>query len=122
MYDLYIKHCEEYGEKDTTIDRIDVDGDYELRNCRWATWEEQSRNKRTTVRTPTGEALKDYCEKMSLDYYLILDRLRRGMSLEEAENRLKKPNDSLIGTIVGDLLVLDRIDYRYAKCKCHKTI
>ena len=37
----------EYAEH-LTIDRIDVNGNYEPRNCRWATWAEQSRNKRNS--------------------------------------------------------------------------
>jgi hypothetical protein len=46
MYESYIEHCEKFGEKDTTIDRIDVNGNYEKGNIRWATIEEQSTNKR----------------------------------------------------------------------------
>lgn len=33
-------------KEDLTLDRIDVNGNYEPSNCRWTTWSEQAKNKR----------------------------------------------------------------------------
>lgn len=49
MYPSYKKHCEQYGEKNTTIDRINVNWNYSKENCRWATMKEQWYNKRNNV-------------------------------------------------------------------------
>ena len=46
MYESYLKHVEEFGKKDTTLDRIDVNGNYCKENCRWVTLQEQQGNTR----------------------------------------------------------------------------
>jgi len=49
MYQSYLGHVEKFGEDQTSIDRIDVNGNYEVGNCKWATRSEQASNKRQKV-------------------------------------------------------------------------
>ena len=49
MWESYEAHVKEYWEKDTTIERINVDWDYCKENCTWKTKKEQVNNLRTNV-------------------------------------------------------------------------
>lgn len=71
-----------------TLDRIDVNGNYEPRNCRWATYSVQVRNKTNNVFVEhEGETLilKDFAARMGVNYKALHARVKyRGQSPKEA--------------------------------------
>lgn len=103
-YDVYgavgISVCKEWdssfesffkdmGERprNTTIDRIDNSKGYFKENCRWATPKEQTLNRGVTKWvTAFGDTLcfNDMCKKHGLTTTMVRNRLKKGMSLEDA--------------------------------------
>lgn len=86
MYESYLIHCDKFGIKDTTIERIDNDGNYCKENCRWATLKEQNRNKSDNVWIKyKGEKMivSDYAKKIGVHKSTIFNRIYRGWSSEE---------------------------------------
>ena len=65
----------------TSLDRKDNDGPYSLDNCRWATKEQQTRNRRTTTfyeHDGVRLCLQDWAEKIGLSYKTVWQRYKTG--------------------------------------------
>lgn len=83
MYDSFVKHKDEHGERNTTIDRIDNNKGYFPENCRWATYEVQIRNRTISVSlTVDGETMyiPEWSEKTGLSQEIINSRKYKGWS------------------------------------------
>ena len=68
----------------TTLDRIDVNGDYCPENCRWATDVEQANNKTDNVFIIVGDSqitAKQFCITLGLNYWTVIHQIRKGLDV-----------------------------------------
>lgn len=96
-----IKVCERWGDsfeafladmgerpsKAHSLDRIDTDGNYDPGNCRWATPQQQQRNRRNVPKLQAfgrAQTLTDWAEEYGVNKRALRSRLVRGWSLERA--------------------------------------
>ena len=87
-FEVFYEWASENGYKEgLTLDRIDVNGDYETSNCRWVTVKVQSNNKRNNrFITFDGETrtIKQWSEITGIAPDTISHRLKIGWNIEQA--------------------------------------
>lgn len=81
VWNDYIKHVEQYGREQTTIDRNNWDGNYEPSNCEWADWEQQGRNtSNTKYILPCKnyqKTLLQHCKQNDYRYGTIINYIKK---------------------------------------------
>lgn len=76
-----------YRPEGTTLDRIDVNGNYCKENCRWATSKQQGRNRRnSTLLTHKGQTkcISEWAEYLDVSVNTLIARIREGWSISDA--------------------------------------
>lgn len=80
--------------REYSIERLNNDGNYEPGNCKWATAQEQNRNKRgaLTMITARGktQCIADWGREIGIKPHTISKRLQAGATDEEAVGPLKR--------------------------------
>lgn len=88
-FENFYRDMKDTYEDHLTIERIDVNGNYEKSNCKWATWAEQATNKRNSllIDTPWGRmSVIDAATKSGLPKRTIYTRHYKNWSIEKVFN------------------------------------
>ena len=78
MYQSYLEHIKKFKGRNTTIERMNSKGNYELKNCKWATYKEQNNNTSSnhylTFNNQTM-TMAQWAEKVKIPYKILVSRI-----------------------------------------------
>lgn len=118
-YETFLSDMGIAPSKKHTIERIEVNGNYEPGNCKWATQKEQCNNKRNNVKVKYNHEelpLQVWCDKLKIDHSKVRHHLSTGKSfqyiVDNYENLPTKKYLNKAEAIVIKALVDEGIYYR----------
>lgn len=90
MYESYLDHIGKFSEKETEIDRINNDENYNKENCKWSTRKENSNNRRSShliVYKGRKQNIKQWAKELNKNYNTLFGRINTyNWSIEKAFN------------------------------------
>lgn len=122
MYQSYLEHVKEFGEENTSIERKDVNGNYDFNNCTWATRKTQNNNSRQVKKyhwKGKERSLSEIAEMEGINYRTLRLRfLYNDMPLVEAvtPKQLKKRRNMELYDYKGERLTITEIARREEIC------
>lgn len=84
LFSGFLEDMQNSWSKGMTIERIDVNGHYTKKNCKWIPKSEQFKNKQINRVTYKGESLSEANKRLGGKKDLVWNRIKQGWDIEKA--------------------------------------